>query len=79
MNPAEKLFRFKDQNERAGTKINRLEGELIQLLSSLKKKYVVNTINRAEGLLKKKRDLREKKIKKFDVDVEVLEAEYDWD
>lgn len=79
MNTAETLLRFKNQEAEAGRQINRIEGELKQLMSSLKKKFGVDTIKRTEGLLKKKRELRKKKVKKLEADVAILEDEYDWD
>lgn len=74
-----KLMKFKEQDEQAGKLILRIEGEIKQMTGGLKKRFGVDSIDKAENLLNKKITLRKKKEISFESDMEVLEAEYVWD
>lgn len=74
-----KLMKLKEQDERAGKLIHRIEGEIKQITDGLKRQFGVSSISKAETLLQKKVALREKKEISLETDVEDLEAEYVWD
>lgn len=78
-NLSSRLIRLKEQDERAGKLISRMDGEISQIKDGMKKRFGVSAIDKAESLLKKKVTLREKKKNSLEAELEVLEAEYVWD